>query len=238
MLKGVVFDFDDTLTDFMLATSKTEAFISLEMQKNHKVNAFQFLHRFNYWRLKLSGSIDKPSKPRHNSRALWFSKVFKELNIEEDPEVWEFKYWRLVNKHIKCFPNALHVLKVFKNSDLKTGLVTDSDGKKIFKQKRIAKLGLKTFFDVVIMSDDVGVNKPSVKVFKALCESLNLNPEELVIIGNDPVRDLKNSKNLGFTTVWTVQSWFDARTYDFVDFKIEKIQDLLRLKLFKKVLKI
>lgn len=55
-------------------------------------------------------------------------------------------------------------------------------------------------FDVVIISCDVGVRKPSLKIYKILLKKLNLPAEECAFIDNQ-VWNIKPAKKLGMKTI-------------------------------------
>lgn len=233
-MKAIVFDFDDTLTDFSFATTKAEAFISVLLAKKYNLNSIELLRGINKYRKRFSSSVKKPSLPRHNSRELWFSKLFADYNINQSPRIWESNYWSIVNKNTRLFYGVKAFLKSIK---IKKFLLSDSDGKKVFKLERIKLLGIREYFDNILITDDIGINKPSIKVFKNLVELMKIEPSECIIVGDEPFLDLKTAKDMGFKTVWTVQAWPNTKKYDFVDYKISNILELGRLLELKRLIR-
>lgn len=225
-MKAIVFDLDDTLTDFSFATTRVEAFISVTLARKYAIKNIELLQGINRYRHMFSSSIKRASLPIHNSRELWFSKLFAEYKIKESPKTWELRYWSMINKTVRLFVGVISLLD---NIKLRKYLFTDSDGKKVFKMQRIKLLGIRRYFDDILLSDDVGINKPSKKVFKKLLQLLGVEPWDAFIVGDDPILDLKVAKDMGFKTIWTTQAWPNNKVYDFVDYKIDNLLQLKRL---------
>jgi FMN phosphatase YigB (HAD superfamily) len=115
---------------------------------------------------------------------------------------------------------------------MKLAMLSDSDGIKGLKRKRINQLGLEPYFDVIITSDDIGENKPSPKGFYMALALLKVSAAQCVMVGDHPEFDLVPAKQLGIKTVWTQERIMLDRDFPFVDYKIRKIEELLNLPLF------
>ena len=59
-------------------------------------------------------------------------------------------------------------------------------------------LDLLRFFEVVILSSDVGASKPDSVIFAAAAERLGLPPGEIQHVGDDAVRDGEGARRAGF----------------------------------------
>ena len=64
-------------------------------------------------------------------------------------------------------------------------------------------LGLTSFFDVVLISGEVGYRKPHASVFRLLVEKLGVAPEELLYVGDDPEPDIDGARSAGVQPVWS-----------------------------------
>jgi putative hydrolase of the HAD superfamily len=64
-------------------------------------------------------------------------------------------------------------------------------------------LGLTSFFDVVLISGEVGYRKPCALVFQLLAEKLGVTPAELLYVGDDPAPDIDGACSAGLKPVWT-----------------------------------
>jgi len=67
----------------------------------------------------------------------------------------------------------------------------------------IAELDLEPFFDVVLISGDLGYRKPHLSVFEALVDQVGVEKEEIVFVGDDPEADVAGALRAGLQPVWT-----------------------------------
>jgi putative hydrolase of the HAD superfamily len=64
-------------------------------------------------------------------------------------------------------------------------------------------LGIASFFDVVLISGEVGYCKPHASVFQLFLEELGVKPGELLYVGDDPGPDIDGACSMGIRPVWT-----------------------------------
>ncbi len=77
-----------------------------------------------------------------------------------------------------------------------------SDGSSAVQHKKLHTAGLTPYFEVVVVSEEVGVCKPSPRPFEHALEQLGVKPEQAVFVGDHPVRDVQGAARLGMTPVW------------------------------------
>ena len=58
------------------------------------------------------------------------------------------------------------------------------------------------YFDAAFSAHEVGVAKPSAKIYHAATSYLGLNPEQVLHIGDDAIADVWGAKEAGLQTVW------------------------------------
>ena len=63
------------------------------------------------------------------------------------------------------------------------------------------KFGLESYFDSVVVSDVVGWRKPHPRIFKVFLDSLRIEPEEAVYVGDDLDADIRGARDIGITAV-------------------------------------
>jgi putative hydrolase of the HAD superfamily len=66
----------------------------------------------------------------------------------------------------------------------------------------IDALGLRSYFDVVLISGELGYRKPHPMVFEKLIESLGVQREETIYIGDDPEADIRGAQQAGLQAIW------------------------------------
>lgn len=105
----------------------------------------------------------------------------------------------LSREHFQLFPDTLPVLEEMKAAGYPLAIV--SDAQKVFTPEEIKVMGLKRFFDCVILSTHYGFRKPDPRIFAMACALLNVPPEEAVYIGNDPESDVKGARKIDMRAV-------------------------------------
>ena len=58
------------------------------------------------------------------------------------------------------------------------------------------------YFPVTIVSSEVGIAKPGALIFRSALEMLGLAPQEAVMVGDNPDRDVAGAQALGIQPVW------------------------------------
>ena len=98
-----------------------------------------------------------------------------------------------------------------------------------FLRKVQAGLGIDSYFDVRVFSDEVRVRKPDPQIFEAALDGLGLDPSEVVHIGDDVDADVAGANDVGMGAVWfNIGFWPDART-ERADAEIHDARDVLRI---------
>lgn len=99
------------------------------------------------------------------------------------------------------------MLQELKDKELKLGIITN--GKSETQRSKIKLLGFEEIFDEIIVSEEVGSEKPDTKPFEIMSERLGIAPENLIYVGDFPVNDIEASRKAGYTPVWvmTMKLW-------------------------------
>jgi len=63
-------------------------------------------------------------------------------------------------------------------------------------------IGLDDVFALSLNAIDVGAAKPEALMFEEACRQLQVLPEQVVHIGDDPIHDVQGGLEAGFRTVW------------------------------------
>jgi putative hydrolase of the HAD superfamily len=65
------------------------------------------------------------------------------------------------------------------------------------------ELGLTPFFEVVLISGDLGYRKPHGSVFEELIDQLGVQRDEIAFVGDDPDADIAGAIRSGLKPIWT-----------------------------------
>lgn len=137
----------------------------------------------------------------------------------------------------KCWPIAAveypftkPTLKRLKEMGYKIGLITNGNHKP--QSLKLEMLGLADYFDEIVISGDVGANKPDPAPFRAFAEKIGIDPKEMIYVGDHPLNDVEGSRRAGYTPVWvkTINNWIfeDIKRADYEINTVEELPELLR----------
>ncbi len=101
--------------------------------------------------------------------------------------------------HAKYYLNdeLIDFIKELKNKDYKIALLSNNSSK---LREVLIKDGISDLFDVVVISAEVGCQKPQPKIFDILFKKLELEPNEVVFI-DDTLKSLEGADKIGYIPV-------------------------------------
>lgn len=224
MIKAVLFDLDNTLVDFMnIKRACCDAAVSaminagLKMKKDEALKALYDV----YWKVGIE-----------NERI--FQHFLEKVNNEIDYKILAsgiFAYRKIQRGLQSTYPNVVPTLIKLREKGLKLAIISDAPKLKVWI--RLTELGLESFFDVVVASfEDTGERKPSKLPFQKAVKDLKLNPEDVLMIGDWPERDVVGAKQAGIKTCFAKYGWAfqtPPPKEHGADYEIDDIKDLLKI---------
>lgn len=98
------------------------------------------------------------------------------------------KAWQLVD------PDAEKVFTALREAGVKTAVVSNFDTR---LRSVLQALNCHNWFDVLAVSAEVAAEKPNPTIFLKACESLGVNPEDAVHVGDDRRNDIWGARDAG-----------------------------------------
>ncbi|MFP4197884.1 MAG: HAD-IA family hydrolase [Methanomassiliicoccales archaeon] len=97
------------------------------------------------------------------------------------------------------FSDVVPTLESLRDSGCRLGVISNAES----NLRDILKgLDLLDYFDIVVISEEVGVEKPDPGIFQAALEEVNLPPERCVHTGDLVKLDVRGAQARGMTGVW------------------------------------
>ena len=192
-IKGVIFDLDNTLLDFMkmkefavkaAIKGMIEAGLSVDENNSYK-EIISIYEEFGWENQTVFDVFLKKQIGKVDNKFLAAGIV---------------AYRRAREANLMAYPNVNRTLMFLAKLGIKLGVVSDAPSREAWM--RIYYLNLYHFFDAVITYDDTNEKKPSSKPFKKVLELLKLNPNETIMVGDWPERDVVGAKQLGMKTAF------------------------------------
>lgn len=193
VIKGVIFDLDNTLVDFM-------------RMKREAVSAA--IHSMIDAGLQLSADEAQARIDTiYKERGIEFQNVFDQLLYDVFQKV-DYKilsagiiaYRRAREAALVPYPHVNLTLVELIKRGVKLAVVSDAPGREAWL--RLCYLNFHHMFDAVVTFEDTGERKPGPAPFRKALELLNLQPSEAVMVGDWAERDIVGAAAVGMTTVF------------------------------------
>lgn len=201
MIKAVIFDLDDTLCDSSgiiedilrnIFTKYLKYFPDKDVDDLISLNIKIFDKLIYDPNIPLSAAIIR----------VWFE-FFENLRIKPPLEIILKLIEHIrkeVPKKVKLIDGVQELIKFLKSKDIKIGVLTN--GIFIDQVNKLIKLNLDSFVDYLVTADMCGCEKPNPKMFKYLLNKMDVSPNQVLMIGNDILADVKGANDLGIKTMF------------------------------------
>ena len=117
----------------------------------------------------------------------------------------------------RVIEGVFEVLETTRKDGYRIGMIANGDSAGI--RKIIEATGLQDYFDVIVISEEVGIEKPYQRIFKVALAKLGVKPENAVMVGNKIDADILGANRVGMKSVWF--RW-NTRYSDTIDSSQEK----------------
>lgn len=200
--KHVFFDLDRTLWDFEKNSQQALKILYNELQLKDKIhNFYDFYHKYkninsDLWILYGKGKITK-----EQLRISRFEKTLNKFGIIDEKLTIALNngYIDISPNQTNVFPKAIETLSSLKKDGFKLHIITN--GFKEVQYRKIENCGFTSFFEVIVCSEEVGKNKPSIEVFQHAMKLAQTNGTNSVMIGDDLHVDIIGASNAGMHSI-------------------------------------
>lgn len=200
--KNLLIDLDDTIWDFNQNSNicLEEIFYDYEFDKYYPT--FQeYLDVYlpsnhKLWKLYGSGKIDRDELIVER-----FLVPLREFGINDKEYAIAISddYLERTTEQTMLVEGAIELLEYLKP---KYKMHVLSNGFTEVQYKKINNSGLSSYFDKVILSEDVGVNKPHPDIFTYALDQTNSTADETIMIGDNWHADIEGAFNSNIDQIW------------------------------------
>lgn len=196
--KVLLFDLDETLFNFR-ATEKQALKYSLS-DFSIEGSFEDILKRYTEINEKLWRDLEKGLVTIDELRVKRFRILLDEIGEKRDAEEFSKVYMRYLGLGAITFPEANELIKHL-SSKYRLGIVTN--GIKEVQETRLERSGLKEYFEVISISEDLGVAKPDKTIFEYTLKKFKIRDKSSVLmIGDSLLTDIQGGINAGINTCW------------------------------------
>ncbi|MCC6699711.1 MAG: HAD family hydrolase [Candidatus Hydrogenedentes bacterium] len=131
----------------------------------------------------------------------YFVNALREFGVDDMPLAREMIRCFHANRHAhhRVFPEAREVLSTLA-ARLPLVLVTNGPG--AHQRRKLDAVDLASYFADVIVSGEVGISKPSPRMFKAALKAAGVSASEAIMVGNNLPRDIGGAQESGIRGAW------------------------------------
>lgn len=199
MITAVLFDIDDTLIDWK--KSAVICFETLFREYNLPFDPIKTPTAFFEASAPLWAAVDRGEITGSELRKVRWNHVFERLGIDRrDGEFFEKEFRRHLAKSAVPIEGAGEVLEyLFGKYTL--GVASNA----YFEQQnsRLELLGYKKYLKHIFTSQEIGYEKPNEKFFEHCLKELgNPAPQDVLMVGDNPLADIEGANKAGFKTCW------------------------------------
>jgi putative hydrolase of the HAD superfamily len=220
VIRAIVFDLDNTLTDFMkMKEDAIQAAIGGMIDAGLEIS-----------RDAVRARIDAI----YPEQGLEYQRVFDELLESElghiDPKILAsgiVAYRRARESALVLYPHVQMTLLELTKRGIRLGVVSDAPQAQVWL--RLCSLSLQHVFDAVVTFDDTGERKPGKAPFRRVLEKLGVGPTEALMVGDWAERDVVGAKSLGMRTVFARYGDTFGTRESGADYDIDDVFELVEI---------
>jgi putative hydrolase of the HAD superfamily len=136
----------------------------------------------NWWRALVAATIAEAGYSIEPFDR-YFASVYERFAL---PGVWEI------------FPDIPRVLAELQRLSVRLGVISNFD-RRLYRI--LEGLNVRSAFEHVVISSEVGARKPASRIFEVASRQFNVDPDEVLHIGDDSEADFEGARSAGFSAL-------------------------------------
>lgn len=217
-IRAIVFDLDNTLVDFMSMKR-----LAVEAAIDAMIDAGLPLDR---------DLAEREIFAIYDSEGIEYQRVFDDLLESHLGEIDHkilaagiVAYRRAREAALVLYPHVTVTLMELLKRGLRLAVISDAPRREAWL--RLCYLNLHHLFDVVVTFEDTGERKPSAAPFERVLELLDVEPEETIMVGDWPERDVVGAMQLGMRTAFARYGDTFGTVHSGADWDLDDVHQLL-----------
>ena len=206
-IKALGFDLFDTLITVAIPNrlEAPERMLQSLQGQGIAVDATTFFPVYHEVVTEFLATARREGKESHNR--FWISTALQRVGQRVEPDdgriAWAVEaYFSAFLDYAVALPGTHALLNTLKQRGYRLGLLSNLTHAPAARQI-LAQLDLASFFDVLLVSGDLGYRKPHPTVFRRLIASLDTPQEQIAFVGDDVDADIHGAQRSGLQPIWT-----------------------------------
>lgn len=230
--KAIFFDWDDTIGDFSNAALRSLRWMYEHRGLNSCYDSFErFFEVYEAHNLDLWAryGLDQVTK-----EYLEFDRMFYPLTQSDHPfplkeevrlaQKMADDHLRLTTRFFSLLPDADEVIRYLAK---KYPLVVVSNGFRSVQYSKIERSGLSDCFRYVVLSEEVGCQKPNPKIYQTALDLGGWKADEVLMIGDSWTSDIQGAIAAGIDQLWITDAEPSADQPS--TYRVPKLRDVMTM---------
>lgn len=205
-IKWVFVDLDDTLWDFTKNSSQSlnilynsEPLLSKLYPDYSEYDEKYHFKNSELWHKYHHGEISQDYLKKERFRWLLIQKGANFENIDNESARLNDKYLTILGEQIAVVDGAEELLQYLSKKYL-IGIL--SNGFMNVQYNKLYGTNIHRYIQRMVVSDEIGVQKPDIRIFDYALQAVGAVADEVVLIGDNPDADIKGAINAGWHTIY------------------------------------
>lgn len=222
-IRAIFFDADGTIIDHKECERQALMYMFNEIGKNFK-DEYQDIFRPLDRKLWDSVAHNTCSIKKEDIPEYRFKEFFRIIDLKFDDYKKANKLFQEgLASSVALIKNATNTLEYLYR---KYDLYVVTNGLVKLQKPRVTNSEISKYISDIIVSEEVGFYKPNPKIFNVLLNKINLNPNEVVMVGDSLEKDIKGAQNANIKAIW----YNDQNKANYTDITPDyQITDLIEL---------
>src|SRR6266853_779240 len=201
MIKAISFDAVGTLFYLTKTVGDHYAYVGREVGLDFDAKELERAFHGAWKKVPQRAAIDGP---RENDDRDWWRKLVDAVLDQVAPSLSEFdrdNFFEVAYEHFaeaavwELYPEVPDVLEQLQPR-FQLAVISNFDGRLRFI---LQHLGISRFFTHIFISSEIGADKPDPEIFRRALNLIDLKPDEVLHVGDDPQRDWEAASAAGLS---------------------------------------
>lgn len=218
----ILFDADDTLFDFKQSARHALGQSLTDFKIDATETHFQVYETINH---EVWMAFERQEITAVELRKIRFERFLDAIGEYRDPLELNAHYLYLLSRTRYMLDGAVELVENLRMKNYRLGLITN--GLQEVQRPRIAHADMEKYFEIIVVSDEIGVSKPHKDFFEYSFELMGYPlKSEVIVVGDSLNSDIQGGNNFGVDTCWFNPKGATNLTDHKPTYQIQRLEEL------------
>lgn len=225
----IIFDLDRTLFNFERGAEEALKDLHTIYIAPHTKKSFEEFHSlYNVINKGLWDEYRRGIISKEVLRVKRFAMSLENLNVHKPNIAVQMgdMYVRITAEKAYLFPYSLEILEYLKP---KYDLAIMTNGFKEVQYPKLDRSGIRDYFKHIYISEEVGYNKPDIRIFEHAIKDMNTKAENCLMVGDDFEVDIVGAAKAGMNQIYFNPSQKEGKHELAPTFRIRKLKEIEKI---------